>query len=164
VTRDARAADRVEPVLDGSGMRIAVVCSRFNDHVTLRLLDGVERGLARHGVSPSDVTVVWVPGAFEIPLAARRLAAADAYDGVACLGAVIRGETAHFDFVARECARGVQQAAADSGVPMAFGVLTTDTLEQALSRAGGKHGNKGWDAAMAVMQIASVLEQIPRKD
>ena len=117
-----------------------------------------------HGVAEEDVVLVWTPGAFELPLAAKHLAESGLYDAVACLGAVIRGETAHFELVAGECARGIQDVALGTGVPVAFGVLTTEDLDQALSRAGGKHGNKGWEAAMAAMQMASLLEAIPTKD
>ena len=108
--------------------------------------------------------VAWVPGAFELPLAARRLAGTGLYDAVVCLGAVIRGETAHFDFVAGEAARGIREVSAQTGVPVMFGVLTTENMEQALDRAGGKHGNKGWDSAMAAMQTVSVLDQLPQKE
>jgi len=113
-------------------------------------------------VAEDDLEVAWVPGAFELPLAARTLAATGTYDGVVCLGAVIRGETAHFDHVAGQAAAGIREAAEATGVPVMFGVLTTDTLQQAMDRAGGKHGNKGWDAAMAAMEMASLLEQVPK--
>ena len=118
----------------------------------------------RMALPDDDLDVVWVPGAFELPLAARRLAESGRYDAVVCVGAVIRGETAHFDLVAGQAARGIADVARDTGVPVLFGILTTDSLEQALDRAGGKHGNKGWDAGMAAMQMASVLDQIPPKD
>jgi 6,7-dimethyl-8-ribityllumazine synthase len=163
VTRDARSADRVEPVLDGSGMRIAVVCSRFNDHVTLRLLDGVERGLARHGVSPSDVTVVWVPGAFEIPLAAKVLAESPTQqvDAVIGLGCVIRGETTHYESVAGECAAGIQRAGLDTGVPVVFGVLTTEDLGQALARSEAEGGhNVGEEGAATAIEMVTLLRRI----
>jgi 6,7-dimethyl-8-ribityllumazine synthase len=130
----------------------------------VKLVEGALAAFRAHGLSDDDLTVVWVPGAFELPLAARRLASSGIHDAVVCLGAVIRGETAHFDFVAAEAARGIADVSRDVGIPVMFGVLTTESLEQALDRAGGKHGNKGWDSAMAAMQMVSVLDQIPEKD
>jgi 6,7-dimethyl-8-ribityllumazine synthase len=140
------------------------VASGFNEVVVGRLVEGATACFRAHGIAEEDLVVVWVPGAFEIPLAARHLAASGLYDGVVCLGAVIRGETAHFDYVAGEAARGIRQVMLDTGVPLAFGVLTTETLDQALDRAGGKHGNKGWEAAVAAMQMASVVDQLPKKE
>jgi 6,7-dimethyl-8-ribityllumazine synthase len=151
-------------MLEGRGRRFAVAVARFNDVVTSRLLEGALSAFRRHGVADDDVDVVWTPGAFELPLTAKRLAASERFDGVVCLGAVIRGETAHFDYVAGECARGIQQVALDTGVPCIFGVLTTDTLEQAIDRAGGKHGNKGWDAATAAMEMAGLLDELPKRE
>jgi 6,7-dimethyl-8-ribityllumazine synthase len=150
--------------LDGRERRFAVVVSRFNQPVTSRLLDGALAAFRRHGVDDQDLDVAWAPGAFEIPLVAQRLARSEQFDAVVCLGAVIRGETAHFDYVAGECARGVQQVGLETGVPCLFGVLTTDTLEQALDRAGGAHGNKGWDAAVAAIEMAGVLESLPKRE
>jgi 6,7-dimethyl-8-ribityllumazine synthase len=121
-----------------------------------KLVEGAVSCLRRHGVRESEVALVWTPGAFELPLVAKRLAEGGHYDAVICLGAVIRGETAHFDYVAGECARGIQDVSLRTGVPVAFGVLTTENLEQALDRAGGKHGNKGWDAAKAAMEMAAM--------
>jgi 6,7-dimethyl-8-ribityllumazine synthase len=144
------------------GRRFAVVAARFNEVVTARLLEGTLDCLRTHAIAEDDLVVAWVPGAFELPLVARRFAESHDYDAVICLGAVIRGETAHFDHVAGQAAAGIRAAAEDTGVPVIFGVLTTDTLEQAMDRAGGKHGNKGWDAAMAAMETASVLEQLPK--
>ena len=149
---------------EARGRRFAVVASRFNDVVVQKLVDGAMSCLAKHGVADDDVELVWTPGAFELPLAAKRLAASGGYDAVICLGAVIRGETAHFDHVAREAARGIQQAGLDTGAPVIFGVLTTETFEQAADRAGGKHGNKGWDAAMAAMEMADLLDQLPKPE
>ncbi len=143
------------------GRRFALVVSRFNEIVTAKLLEGALACLRAHGVAEDDLLVAWVPGAFELPLVARRLAASG-IDAVICLGAVIRGETAHFDYVAGEAASGIRAAAEVTGVPVIFGVLTTDTFDQAMDRAGGKHGNKGWDAAMAAMETSSVLEQLPK--
>lgn len=148
---------------EARGRRFAVVAGRFNELVTSKLLEGALDGLRAHGVGEEDLVVAWVPGAFELPLVARRLAESGTYDAVVCLGAVIRGDTAHFDHVAGQAAAGIRAAAEDTGVPVIFGVLTTDTLEQAIDRAGGKHGNKGWDAAMAAMETASVLDRLPKE-
>jgi 6,7-dimethyl-8-ribityllumazine synthase len=153
-----------EGSLEGRGRRVAVAVSRFNEVVTRPLLDGALAALRRHGLADQDIDVVWVPGAFELPLAAGRLAASDRFDAVVCLGAVIRGETAHFDLVAQQCAAGISQAAVDTGVPCAFGVLATDTLEQALDRAGGKHGNKGWEAAVTALEMTGLLESLPKRE
>jgi 6,7-dimethyl-8-ribityllumazine synthase len=145
---------------EGRGCRVAIVAAAFNEVIVRKLLDGALSGLRSHDVSDGDVLVVWVPGAFELPLMARRLASSGRYDAVVCLGAVVRGETPHFDHVAREAARGIAAAAADTGVPVMFGVLTTDSMEQALDRAGGEHGNKGWDAAVGAIQMANVLGRL----
>ncbi len=145
------------------GRRFAVVAARFNEVVVGKLVEGALDCFSAHGIEEDDLDLAWVPGAFEVPLAARRLASSGAYDAVICLGAVIRGETSHYDFVAGEAARGIRKAAEESGVPVIFGILTTEDLEQALERAGGKHGNKGWDAAMAAMEMASLLEALPKE-
>ena len=144
------------------GRRFAIAASRFNELVVGKLVDGAVACFRAHGVAEDDLEVAWVPGAFELPLAARTLAASGTYDAVVCLGAVIRGETAHFDHVAGQAAAGIREAAEATSVPVIFGVLTTDTTDQSLDRAGGKHGNKGWDAAMAAMEMASLLEQLPK--
>lgn len=143
------------------GRRFAVVASRFNEVVVRRLVDGALEGLRAKGASDADVDLAWVPGSFELPVVARRLAASGRYAAVICLGAVIRGETPHFDHVAEQAAAGIRRAAEVTGVPVVFGVLTTDTFAQATDRAGGTHGNKGWDAAMAAMEMASLLESLP---
>jgi len=140
---------------DGSGLTLALVASRFNEHVTGRLLAGALEAIARYGVSSHDV--FWVPGSFELPLVAKRLAQSGRYQAVVCLGAVIRHETDHYEHVAREAASGIQRVALDSGVPCIFGVLTTDTEEQALERAGGRHGNKGAEAVQSAIQMANLL-------
>jgi 6,7-dimethyl-8-ribityllumazine synthase len=150
--------------LRARGRRFAVVVSRFNEPVTSRLLEGSLAAFRRHGIAKGDVEVARTPGAFEIPLAAQRLARSERFDAVVCLGAVIRGDTPHFDYVAGECARGVQDVALGTGVPCIFGVLTTDSLDQALERAGGSHGNKGWDAAVAAMEMAALLESLPKRE
>jgi 6,7-dimethyl-8-ribityllumazine synthase len=147
----------------GSGRRVAVVAARFNEMVTVKLVEGALAGLAKHGVRDEDVTVAWVPGAFEIPVVARRLAGSGV-DAVICLGAVIRGQTHHFDLVATEAARGIAGVSAETGVPCIFEVLATDDLPQALARAGGAHGNMGWDAAEAALEMAGVLERLPREE
>jgi 6,7-dimethyl-8-ribityllumazine synthase len=141
----------------GQGLRIAIVVSRFNELVTRPLLGGAQDGLARHGVEPEGVDVAWVPGSLEIPLTARKLAESGRYQAVICLGAVIRGETPHFDHVANQASSGIARVALDTGVPVIFGVITADTLEQALERAGGKMGNKGYDAAVAAIEMANLM-------
>jgi 6,7-dimethyl-8-ribityllumazine synthase len=150
---------RGEPL--GAGKRVAVVAARFNEVVTSRLVDGALAGLSRHGVADDRITVAWVPGAFEIPLVAQRFAGSGRYDAVVCLGAVIRGETAHFDLVAAEAARGIADVSRATGIPCIFEVLATDSLEQAEARAGGAHGNKGWEAAAAALEMASIMDRLP---
>ncbi len=148
--------------LNGAGLRVAIVCSRFNDMITERLLAGARDGLIRHGTDEGSITEAWVPGAFEIPLVAARLAASGEYDAVVCVGAVIRGATGHYEHVAGQCAAGIQRAQLDTGVPVVFGVLTTDTVEQALERSGTKAGNKGFEAATAAIEMVDVLRQLPK--
>jgi 6,7-dimethyl-8-ribityllumazine synthase len=148
--------------IDGAGRRVAIVVSRFNRLVTDPLLAGAREALARHGVAEADVDVAWVPGSFELPLAAQRLAQTGRYAGVIAIGAVVRGATAHFEHVAGQAASGLADVALRTGVPVAFGVLTTDTMEQALDRAGGKAGNKGAEAALTVLEMAALLETIDK--
>jgi 6,7-dimethyl-8-ribityllumazine synthase len=143
-----------------AGRRFAIVASRFNDFVTRRLVDGCADALRRHGVAEDDLHLAWVPGSFEIPLAARRLAASGRYAAVICLGTVLRGETSHYDLVCREAASGVAAAARETGVPCVFGIVTADTLEQAIHRAGAKSGNKGADAALAALEMADLLPRL----
>ncbi len=143
--------------LAGNGLRFALVVSRFNDLITTRLREGARDALLRHGVAEEDIDEAWVPGAMEIPLAAQKLAGTGRYQGVVCLGAVIRGSTPHFDYVAGEVSKGVAGVAMLTGVPCGFGVLTTDTIEQAIERAGTKAGNKGYDAAVATLEMATLL-------
>lgn len=145
---------------DGSALRIAVVCARFNDEITLRLLDGAYEALYRLNVSGDRRAVAWVPGAFELPLVARAFARSGKWDAVVCLGAVIRGETSHYDFVAGECARGIQDVQLDSGLPVVFGVLTTDNVEQAVERSGGRLGNKGDEAVVTAVEMANLLAEV----
>jgi 6,7-dimethyl-8-ribityllumazine synthase len=149
-----------EGALDADGMRVAIVAGRFNDHVTKPLLAGAIDTL--HDLGLDDVPVYWVPGAFEIPLVAQRLA--PSFDAVICLGAVIRGDTPHFDYVAGECASGIQQVALATGTPVVFGVLTTDDLDQAMARTGGEHGHKGSEAARTAVEMVSLLRQLSPKD
>lgn len=146
--------------LDGSTLSIAIVCARFNDHIVSELLAGARRGLERCHVPKSAIEVVWVPGAFEIPLAAISLAGSGAYDAVITLGAVIRGDTAHFEFVAGECARGIGNAQLETGVPIMFGVLTVDTNEQAIERSGPGIDNKGDEAAVGAVEMGLLINQI----
>lgn len=146
--------------IDGSQIKVALVVSRFNERVTAKLLTGAEERLERDGCSSDRRTVVHVPGAWEIPQAAKRLADSRRFDAVIGLGALIRGETPHFDVLAAEAARGLMQVGMDSGVPTIFGVLTTDTMEQAVERSGGKSGNKGWEAAAAAMEMADLFRRI----
>ena len=151
---------KLEGSLDGEGLRVAVVVAEFNDFITSRLLDGALGGLAAHGVRDDDVTVASVPGSFELPLIAAKLASSGQHDAVICLGAVIRGETDHYHHVAGEAAKGIANASANSGIPVIFGVLTTDTMEQAINRAGGKQGNNGYGAAIAAVQMANLARAI----
>jgi 6,7-dimethyl-8-ribityllumazine synthase len=148
--------------LDGSGMRIALVCARFNDLITDRLLAGATDSLLRHGVDESSITVVWAPGAFELPMVAQRLAASGEVDAVVCLGAVIRGATGHYDQVANNCASGIARVSLDTGVPVIFGVLTTENIEQAIERAGTKAGNKGSESAVSAIEMVDLLRQLPK--
>ncbi|MBM7867020.1 6,7-dimethyl-8-ribityllumazine synthase [Heliobacterium gestii] len=145
--------------LIGQGLKFAIVVSRFNEFISSKLLSGAQDALQRHGVAEQDVHVAWVPGAFEIPLVAKKLTA-KGYDAVICLGAVIRGATPHFDYVCSEVSKGVAQVGLQSGVPTIFGVVTTDTIEQAIERAGTKAGNKGWDAAMSAIEMANLMRNI----
>ena len=146
--------------LDATGMRIGIVVSRFNDIISTRLLDGAVEALRQHGVGTGDIDVVWVPGAFEIPIGARELAKRADVDAVVCLGAVIRGDTPHFDYVAGEAALGTSSVHATTGIPATFGVLTVDTIDQAADRAGGKLGNKGAEAAVAAVEMVSLLREL----
>ncbi len=163
MAQDVRFAGREQPEPDGTGQRVAVVCGRFNDHVTVRLLDGVRRGLRAGKVLDADVTEAWVAGAFEIPLVAKTFALSGKVDAVVGVGCVIRGDTAHFDFVAGQCAEGIQRVGLETGVPVVFGVLTTEDLEQALVRSGPAGGhNVGEDAANTALEMVNLLAWIRR--
>ena len=153
----------IEGALQGDGLRVAIAVARFNSFITDRLLGGALDGLRRHGVADDAITIVRVPGAWELPVTVKALAESGKYDGIISLGAVIRGDTPHFDYVAGEAAKGVGQVMVSTGVPVAFGVLTTNTLEQAIDRAGAKSGNKGFDAAVTMIKMANVLRQLRGK-
>lgn len=146
--------------LQGNGLRIAIVVSRFNELITQSLLNGAINGLKRHGVLDENISTAWVPGAFDIPLIAKSMANSGSYDAVVCLGAVIRGATPHFDYVCAQAASGIAQVAQQSDIPVIFGVLTTNTIEEALERAGTKAGNKGFDAAMSAIEMANLIQQL----
>jgi 6,7-dimethyl-8-ribityllumazine synthase len=148
----------------GAGRRIAVLASRFNEPIVKKLVDGALDALVKHGVAFDDIDVVWVPGAWELPIAARWLLASERYDGLVACGAVIRGETAHFDYIAGEASRGLADASADLETPIGFGVLTCETDEQAEARAGGEHGNKGFDAAVATLEMVDLLSRLDPDD
>jgi 6,7-dimethyl-8-ribityllumazine synthase len=150
----------IQGQLNSSGMRFAIVASRFNDFVTSRLLAGAIDALERTGAAESDITVVRVPGSFEIPLAAKKLVQTKKYDAVICLGTLIRGETPHFDYISSEVTKGIGSVCLESGTPVAFGVLTADSIEQAIDRAGMKSGNKGFEAALSAVEMASLLKQL----
>ena len=144
--------------LIGSGLKVGIVVSRFNELLSSRLLGGAQDALGRHGVAEQDVDVAWVPGAFEIPLIAQNMAASGKYDAVVALGVIIRGGTPHFEYVASEVSKGVAQASLKTGVPVMFGIVTADSIDQAVERSGTKHGNKGWDAATGAIEMAKLLK------
>jgi 6,7-dimethyl-8-ribityllumazine synthase len=150
----------IEGKLDGKGLRFGIVIARFNEFISGKLLSGCLDGLNRHGADEKKIDIVWSPGAFEMPLLAKKLAQSEKYDAVICLGAVIRGATPHFDYVAAEVAKGIAQVSIDTGMPVIFGVLTTDNIEQAIERAGTKGGNKGFDAALAAIEMAHLMKEI----
>ncbi len=150
----------LEGKLVSSGKKYGIVVSRFNEFISSRLLGGAIDAMARHGVKDDEITVAWTPGAFEIPIVAKKMAESGKFDAVVALGAVIRGNTPHFDYVASEVSKGVAQISLSTGVPVLFGVLTTETIEQAIERAGTKAGNKGFDAAVAAIEMVNLLEQI----
>lgn len=146
--------------LVASGLKIGIAASRFNEFIVSKLIGGAQDALERHGVDPSNIDLAWVPGAFELPLAAQKMAKSGNYDAVLCLGAVIRGSTPHFDYVCAEVSKGVAKVSLDSEIPVAFGVITTDSIEQAIERAGTKAGNKGFDAAVTAIEMANLLKQL----
>ncbi len=144
----------------GKGLKFGVVVSRFNEFFSKKLLEGAQDALRRHGVAETDVAVAWTPGSFEIPLIAQKMAASKQYDAVICLGAVIRGGTPHFDYIAAEVTKGIAKINLDTGVPVIYGVITTDTLEQAVERSGSKDGNKGFDAAVSAIEMANLVKAL----
>ena len=150
----------IEGMLNGTGQKYAIIATRFNELITRKLLEGAQDTLVRHGVIAEDITLVWAPGAFEIPLVAQKLAESKKYDAVITVGAVIRGATPHFDYVSSEVSKGVAHASMATGVPIIFGVLTTDTIEQAIERAGTKAGNKGADAAMSAIEMVDLMKKL----
>ena len=149
-----------EGKLVSEGIKVGVVCARFNEFIVSKLLSGCEDGLLRHGVQPQDISVAWVPGAFEIPLIASKMAKSGKYDAVIALGAVIRGSTSHYDYVCNEVSKGVASVSLETGVPVMFGVLTTENIEQAIERAGTKAGNKGYDCALGAVEMVNLIREI----
>ena len=150
----------LEGNFEAKGLKFGIVCARFNEFITSKLLGGAYDAIKRHGGDEADIDVAWVPGSFEIPLVAKKMAESGKYDAVICLGAVIRGATGHYDMVANEMTKGIAQAGMQTGVPVIFGVLTTDTIEQAIERAGTKSGNKGFDCANTAIEMANLLKKL----
>ena len=151
---------RFEGMLTGKGLKFGIVVSRFNEFLTSKLLEGAQDALIRHGANEDDIEIAWTPGAFEIPLVAQKLAQTKRYDAVICLGAVVRGGTPHFEYIAAEVTKGIAKVGMDSGIPVIYGVITADNLEQAIERAGTKAGNKGFDAAVSAIETANLLKNI----
>ncbi|MCI8405278.1 MAG: 6,7-dimethyl-8-ribityllumazine synthase [Clostridia bacterium] len=150
----------IEGVFSGEGLKIGIIASRFNEFITSKLVSGAEDCLKRHGVSDNDMSVAWVPGAFEIPIIAKRMATSGKYDAVICVGVVIRGATSHYDYVCNEVSKGIAAVSLETGIPVLFGILTTDTIEQAIERAGTKAGNKGTDCAMSALEMINLIKNI----
>ena len=150
----------IEGALNAKGMRFSIVVSRFNDFINAKLLDGALDALSRHGAEDDNISIVKVPGSFEIPLVAQKLANSGNFDAIICLGAVIRGATPHFEYISAEVTKGIAKVTLDSGIPVSFGILTTDNIEQAIERAGTKSGNKGWDAALAAVEMVNLLKAV----
>jgi len=155
---------RFEGMLLGKGLKFGLVVSRFNEFITKKLLDGAQDALLRHGVNQEDIEIAWVPGSFEIPLIAKKLAQTKRYDAVICLGAVVRGGTPHFEYIAAEVSKGIAKVSLETGLPVIYGVIAADTLEQAIERAGTKMGNKGFDAAVTAIEMANLLKSIDASD
>ena len=152
--------NKIEGNLNAKGKKFALLTSRFNEFISNKLVEGALDCLHRHGAEDNDITGIWVPGAFELPVIAYKLATSDKYDAIICLGAVIRGDTPHFDFIANEAAKGIAHASLVTGKPVIFGVITADSIEQAIERAGTKAGNKGWDAALSAIEMADLLTKL----
>ena len=151
---------KIEGNVVAEGIRVGIVAARFNEFIVSKLVAGAEDGLVRHNVNSDDITVAWVPGAFEIPVVAKKMALSGAYDAVICVGAVIRGQTSHYDYVCAEVSKGIAQASMESEIPVMFGILTTDNIEQAVERAGTKAGNKGYDCALGAIEMVNLLRQL----
>ena len=152
--------NKLEGKVVAEGIRVGIIASRFNEFIVGKLVGGAEDGLVRHGVSGDDITVAWVPGAFEIPVIAKKMALSGKYDAVICVGAVIRGQTSHYDYVCAEVSKGIAQVSLEAGIPVMFGILTTDTIEQAIERAGSKAGNKGYDCALGAIEMVNLMKQL----
>ena len=150
----------IEGQLIAKGMRFAIIASRFNEFISSKLMEGAIDALVRHDAAKEDITVLWVPGAFEMPVVSKKLAVSGQYDAIICVGAVIRGATSHFDYVANEVSKGIATVSLDTGIPISFGVLTTDNIEQAIERAGTKAGNKGFESAMAAVEMVSLFKEL----
>ncbi|OGW40013.1 MAG: 6,7-dimethyl-8-ribityllumazine synthase [Nitrospirae bacterium RBG_13_39_12] len=150
----------IEGELQAKGLKFCIISSRFNDFITSKLLDGARDALLRHGAKEDDIEIVRVPGSFEIPMVARKVALKGVYNAIICLGTIIRGATPHFDYIASEVSKGIASVSLETGVPIAFGVITSDTIEQAIERSGTKSGNKGWDAAITAIEMAQLLKKI----
>ncbi len=155
-----RTMNKLEGKVVAEGIRVGIIASRFNEFIVGKLVGGAEDGLVRHGVSGDDITVAWVPGAFEIPVIAKKMALSGKYDAVICVGAVIRGQTSHYDYVCAEVSKGIAQVSLEAGIPVMFGILTTDTIEQAIERAGSKAGNKGYDCALGAIEMVNLMKQL----
>lgn len=154
--------NKVEGKLVANGAKIGIVAARFNEFIVSKLVSGAEDALLRHDVNADDITVAWVPGAFEIPVIAKKMAASGKYDAVICLGAVIRGATSHYDYVCNEVSKGIASVSLDSGIPVLFGILTTENIEQAIERAGTKAGNKGYDCALSAIEMVNLIREIEK--
>ncbi len=150
----------IEGIYNGEGLKIGIIASRFNEFITSKLVSGAQDCLTRHGVADGDISVAWVPGAFEIPVIAKKMASSGKYDAVICVGAVIRGATSHYDYVCAEVSKGIAAVSLETGLPVLFGILTTDTIEQAIERAGTKAGNKGTDCAMSALEMVNLMKNI----
>ncbi len=150
----------IEGELQAKGLKFGIVMSRFNDFITTRLLEGAQDALLRHGAREDDIVVIKVPGSFEIPMVAKKMALKGAYNAIICLGTIIRGATSHFEYIAAEVSKGIATASLETGIPITFGVITSDTIEQAIERAGTKSGNKGWDAAITAIEMAQLLKKM----
>lgn len=151
---------KIEGMIVANGAKISIVAARFNEFIVSKLVSGAEDALLRHSVNPEDISVAWVPGAFEIPVVAKKMAMSGKYDAVICLGAVIRGATSHYDYVCNEVSKGIASVSLESGIPVMFGVVTTENIEQAIERAGTKAGNKGYDCAMGALEMIDLMKQL----